>query len=207
MQATMPTLLSNAPEFPLPLNPPRKRWTREQCAALEASGLFERERLELIDGELISKMGKNRPHVNAFTLMHLWLLDAFGKQFVNAEAPIDVSPGDNPSNEPEPDLIVLNREFATFVAGNPQPGDIVLVVEIADSPLAFDLTTKAALYARAGIVEYWVLDVAGRRLFSHRNPVSGRYASVTIYNEHEPVAPVASPAAEFRPAQAFLTRP
>ena len=116
----MPTLLTNAPQIPPPPVPPRKRWTREQCAALEASGLFEQERLELVDGELISKMGKNRPHVNAFTWMHLWLLETFGKQFVNAAAPIDVSPGDNVWNEPEPDLIVLKREFATFDS-NPRP--------------------------------------------------------------------------------------
>ncbi len=100
----MPTLLTDAPQVPLPLVPPRKRWTREQCAPLEAAGLFEREKLELVDGELISKMGTKRPHVNAFTWMHPWLLETFGKQFVNAEAPIDVSPGDNASNEPVPDL-------------------------------------------------------------------------------------------------------
>jgi len=200
----VPTLVSNVPEFPLPLIPPRKRWTREQCADLEASGLFEKERLELVDGELISKMGQNRPHVNAFTLMHLWLLEAFGKQFVNAEAPIDVSEADDPTNEPEPDLIVLKRKFTAFASGNPHPRDIDLVVEIADSTLTFDLTTKAALYARAGIVEYWVLDVTGRRLFSHRNPVSGRYSEVAIYNEHEPIVPIAAPAVEFRPAQAFV---
>ncbi len=199
----MPTLLPEAPEHPLPLSPPRKRWTREECAALEPSGLFERERLELIEGDLISKMGKNRPHVNAFTLMHLWLLEAFGKQFVNAEAPIDVSPNDNPLNEPEPDLIVLNRESSDIVSGNPQPRDLSLVVEIADTTLTFDLTIKAALYARAGIVEYWVLDVAARRLFVHRNPASGKYTAVTVYSENEGVAPVAAPTAEFRPAQAF----
>jgi hypothetical protein len=120
----MPALPTGVLESPLPLISPRKQWTREQCAALEASGVFEKERLELIAGELISKIGKNRPHVNAFTLMHLWLLEAFGKQFVNAEAPIDVSPGDNPLNEPEPDLIVLTKAFSNFVVGNPQPEDI-----------------------------------------------------------------------------------
>ena len=92
--------------------------------------------------------------MNAFTLMHLWLLDAFGRSFVNADAPIDVNPGDNPLNEPEPDLIVLNRNFAAFVSANPQPADISLVVEIADSSLNFDLSVKAALYARAGIIDY-----------------------------------------------------
>lgn len=199
----MPTLLTDAPQIPLPPAPPRKRWTREQCAPLEASGLFEREKLELIDGELISKMGKNRPHVNACTWMHLWLLETFGRQFVNAEAPIDVNPTDNVWNEPEPDLIVLKREFATFES-NPQPRDLRLVVEIGDSTLKFDLTVKAALYARAAITEYWVLDVAGQRLFVHRNPVSGAYASVAVYSENEIVAPLADPDAAFRPAQAFL---
>jgi Uma2 family endonuclease len=200
----MPTLLTHAPEPTRPLAPPRKRWTRDQCAPLEASGLFERERLELLDGELITKIGKNRPHVNAFTLMQIWLVRAFGERFVNAEAPIDVSPADNPSNEPEPDLIVLKRDFSTFRSGNPQPEDLSLVVEIADSSLAFDLTTKAALYARASIPEYWVLDVAGRRLIVHREPASGRYTMVEMYSENESVCPLAAPAAVFQPSQALV---
>lgn len=200
----MPTVLTQAPEILPPLFPPRKRWTREDCAPLEASGLFERERLELVDGELFSKMGKNRPHVVVLRLMYLWLLEAFGKQFVDSEAPIDVSPEDNPTNEPEPDVIVLKREFATFVSGNPQPQDLHLVVEISDSTLNFDLKVKAALYARAGIVEYWVLDVPGRRLFCHRDPAAGRYGSVTMYHEHESVSPLAAPNAAFSPAQALV---
>jgi Uma2 family endonuclease len=165
------------------------------------SSLFEKERLELIDGELISKMGKNRPHVNASMLMLFWLAETFGKQFVNAEAPIDVSPGDNPLNEPEPDLIVLNRECITFSA-NPQPRDVQLLVEIADSSLRFDLTMKAALYARAGISEYWVLDVTGRRLFCHRDPSAGTYNSIVVYSEEESVAPLAAPEALLCIAQA-----
>jgi len=76
-------------------------------------------------------------------------------------------------------------------------------VEIADASRNFDLTTKAALYARAGITEYWVLDVPGRRLLVHREPKSGRYASVVVYNEEESVAPLAAPQKQFRVADAF----
>ena len=199
----MPTLLTQAPAIPVSPNPSRKRWTREQCAVLESSGLFNKERLELVDGDLLCKMGKNRPHVNSFMLMLFWLVETFGKQFVNAAAPIDVSPEDNPSNEPEPDLIVLNRECLTFLAANPQPDDIRLLVEISDSSLDYDLTVKARLYARAGVSEYWVVDVTGKRLYCHRNPVAGSYESVTIYNEHESVSPLAAPKSDFRPAQAF----
>ena len=114
----------------------RRRWTREQCAPLESAGLFESERLELIDGELIVKTGKCRPHVNSLMLMLEWLQEVFGKRLVNAEAPIDVSPGDNPLNEPVPDLIVLNREYPSFKSGNPQPHDVRLIVEISDSTLS-----------------------------------------------------------------------
>jgi hypothetical protein len=62
-------LLTVIPNVQLPLIPHRKRWMREQCAPLEAAGVFEREKLELVDGELVSKMGKNRPHVNAAMLI------------------------------------------------------------------------------------------------------------------------------------------
>jgi len=65
----MPVALTIAPDPPAPLIPPRKRWTRAECAALESSGVWDQQTIELIDGELISKMGKNRPHVNALLAM------------------------------------------------------------------------------------------------------------------------------------------
>jgi Uma2 family endonuclease len=199
----MPTVLTEAPVRPIPPDPPRKRWTRAECATLEASGLLDQQKLELVEGELISKMGKNRPHVNTLTLMIGWLMQTFGLLFVNPEAPIDVAPEDNPTNEPEPDIIVLKRELSHFRSANPKPEDLHLVVEIADTSVRFDLTTKAALYARAGITEYWVLDVAGRRLLVHREPKSGSYASVVAYSEEESVAPLAAPQKNFRVADAF----
>ncbi|MGA3039737.1 MAG: Uma2 family endonuclease [Bryobacteraceae bacterium] len=183
-------------------DPPRKRWTRAECATLEASGLLDQESLELVEGELISKMGKKRPHVSSFTRLQVWLMQVFGWSFVNAEAPIDGAPEDNPTNEPVPDLIVLSRDESQFTS-NPRPQDLRLIVEIADSTLGFDLKVKGALYARAGVPEYWVLDVAGRRLLVHRNPQSGRYTDVAAYSEQESVSPLAAPQAQFRVADAF----
>jgi len=71
-------------------------------------------------------------------------------------------------------------------------------VEVADRTLAFDLTTKATLYARAGIVEYRVLDLPGRRLIVHREPRDGRYGSGVAYSEQESVAPLSASDAQFR---------
>jgi len=76
-------------------------------------------------------------------------------------------------------------------------------VEVSDTSLGFDLTKKAVLYARAGIIEYWVIDVTARRLVVHREPAGSRYLSMTAYAEHETVAPLALPSAEFRVADAF----
>jgi Uma2 family endonuclease len=170
----MPIALTAIPGPLVPADPPRKRWTRAECAVLEASGFLVQE----------------------------WLVRIFGWSFVNAAAPIDVAPEDNPTNEPVPDLIVLRQDDSHFTS-NPKPQDLRLVVEIADTSLSFDLNVKAALYARAGVIEYWVLDVAGRRLLVHRNPRSGVYADVAAYSEQESVSPLAAPQAQFRVADAF----
>ena len=199
----MPTAVTEAPYRPVPIEPLRKHWTRSECEALETTGVLDQQNLELVDGELISKRGKNRPHVNALTFVQLWLIRVFGGEFVNSEAPIDVRPEDNPRNEPQPDLIVLKRPSWEFKKANPQPADLHLVVEVSDASLGFDLTKKATLYARAGIVEYWALDVAARRIVVHREPANGSYVSVAIYGEQETVAPLAKPGAEFRVADAF----
>ena len=202
MQAeSMPTILAEAIELHAP---ERKLWTRGEFERLGAASLIDPERFELMDGELILKVSKHRPHVNAFSFLYLWLLRTFGDMAVNGEAPIDVHPSENRVSEPVPDLIVLNRTFDSIPSGNPAPSDLNLVVEISDTSLHFDLTTKAGVYARAGIIEYWVLDIQTRRMIVHRDPVDGTYRSVLVYGENEAIAPLAAPDAEFRPSQAFV---
>lgn len=177
--------------------------TRVECAKLESAGLWDQQHLELVRGELISKMGKKRPHVNALVAVQAWLQRTFGEQFVNPEAPIDVAPEDNPTNEPEPDLVVLTRPSREFQDINPRPADLRLIVEISDSTLGFDLTTKAELYARAGIIEYWVIDVAAHRLIAHRDPCEGLYRSVAAYSEQDTISPLAAPQSPFKVMDAF----
>ncbi|MBV8903497.1 MAG: Uma2 family endonuclease [Acidobacteriia bacterium] len=198
----MPTIVTEAPYRPVPTNPPRKRWTRAECAAFQATGLWDQQRLELVEGELINKMGKNRPHAVVAITVRNWLIAIFGLSYVETDDPIDVAPHDNPTSEPEPDIIVLVRP-ATEFERNPQPVDLRLVVEISDSTVGFDLTTKAGLYARAGITDYWVFDIGARRLLIHRDPHHGKYQSITAYSEHESVAPLAAPESRFRVGDAF----
>ena len=192
----MPVAVEALQEFVIP---PHKRWTREECSVLESSGLLDLERYELIEGELIPKMPKNPPHSRALKLLVQWLEDLFGRDFILPESSIDLRPDDNPTSEPEPDVLVLTIPFLDLAPGaRPRPQELRLVAEISCSTLAFDLTAKARLYARSGIVEYWVLDVKGRRLLVHRDPAGDGYRSVLAYSEHEYVRTLAVPSTEVR---------
>ena len=130
----MPTPLTPEIAPPSP-EPRRKRWTREECLGLEAAGVGDLQRYELIEGDLIDRMGKNSPDVTAVIAITLWLHQVFGAFFVRFEGPIDVSPEDNPTNEPQPDIVVLTREFYNFTSAAPRPADLRLVVEVSDSTL------------------------------------------------------------------------
>ena len=75
---------------------------------------------------------------------------------------------------------------------NPGPSDLLLVVEVAATTQVYDLGAKAALYAKAGIVDYWVLDLVAMRIVVHREPMGERYESIIAYGADEPVAPLAA---------------
>jgi Uma2 family endonuclease len=188
------------PVAPPPLESlPRKTWTVCEIEDLMSKGWYPGDGYELIDGELIDKkMGKNNPHVLAALLMHQWLVGIFGFLRVHKEDPVNV----NERNEPEPDLTVL-RVPDQELGRNPRPEDALLVIEVAASSLRFDLSTKADLYARAGIPDYWVLDIESRRMIVHREPKDGKYTSVTAYSEDESVAPLAAPESALQVATAF----
>jgi Uma2 family endonuclease len=89
-------------------------------------------------------------------------------------------------------VIVLRRSGLSIDA-NPRPSEIVLVVEVSDASLRQDLTAKARLYARAGIPEYWVLDVNNRRLHVLRAPREGTYQERFELTENESVSPKERP--------------
>ncbi len=207
----MPATLVPDIENPIPagapaIYPPRKRWTRDECQSLESTGLWNRDKFELIDGELIAKMSKNRPHSIVLMLVAEWLRGVFGPYHLNLESPVDVAPEDNPSSEPEPDIAVLSKDGNEYPKTFPPAADVRLLVEISDSTLAFDLGPKARLYARAGIADYWVFDIQARRIIVHRDPSKGAYSSVIAYSEGEQVAPLAHPNALVAVSSVFPTR-
>lgn len=184
----MPTALAEPQRKTIePLH--RKRWTRKEVWELAKHVDFSR--YELINGELIDRMAKNAPHIRGVQFVGRCLRRVFGEEAVWQESTIDVRPDDNPTSDPEPDVVVLRGERPD----RPAPEQVLLLVEVADTSLGLDLGEKRDLYARAGIADYWVLDLNQRRAIVHGDPVNGVYQKVEVYAEDESIVPLAAPQA------------
>ena len=122
--------------------------------------------------------------------------ELIGSGRVELEAPLDVRAEDNTYNEPEANLKILRRLSQEY-AFNLQPEDVLLVVEISDSTVQFDLSRKAELYARAATMEYWVLDIPAKRLVVHQEPEQRRHRSIIAYDAQEEITPLVAPEAQF----------
>lgn len=168
-------------------HPNRKRWTRHELRLLIDEGRPEFERYELFDGELIDKSGNDRPHVLVVRSLTILLQQVFGSDFVLSETPINLRPEERSTYRPEPDVLVLEKPYKQFALDDPGPQDILLVVEVADTSLQYDLVNKTRAYARAAIREYWVADLVGHRLIVHRQPFGERYALVQAFDLGEAV--------------------
>jgi len=165
--------------------PKRKVWTRQEVRSLEEMEFFAGQRYELIGGELIDRMGQNPPHASAVGLVSDALSALFGMNHVRVQLPIEVAQEDRRINEPEPDAAVTRKPRKDYVREHPQGSDLVLVVEVADSSLRIDRIAKAGLYARAGVPEYWVLDLRREVVIAHRDPVNGVYPDVREFSESD----------------------
>ncbi len=189
----MPRILTPG-EIPTPPEsaPNRIRWTRRQCEAIREAQILT-GRYELIDGEIISKMGQKPSHAYVVSLLMAWLVRLFGAEFVRIQSTIDLSAVSPEYDEPEPDAVVTVEPAAAYASRHPGPADLRLVVEASDTTARFDRTVKSALYARAGIGEVWVVDIPGRQLFVCRQPTPAGYAEVTVYIPDESAATLALP--------------
>jgi Uma2 family endonuclease len=166
----------------LPVNHSRRgvRFTRDQYRELWEHGFFEGRNVCLLYGEVI-EMSVKEPHVAGVLAVAEVLRAVFGVGYcVREEKPIDV----NTTNDPEPDVVVVPGNARTY-RNAPTAPDVSLalvVVEVADATLFQDTTTKAELYATAGVADYWVLDVENDRLHVFRDPQ--QMAGAVAYRTH-----------------------
>jgi Uma2 family endonuclease len=179
------------------------RWTRHQYGRLIEHGVLdEDDPIELVDGLLLLKEPQASPHRTSVLLVAKALERAFGEGwFVQTQSPIIL----DDRSEPEPDVCVVRGSPRDYVASHPRRP--VLIVEVAQSSLRRARGRKAALYARARITDYWIVNLVDRVLEVHREPARPGparrrwgYASIETLGADTSVSPLAAPEAAVRVA-------
>lgn len=166
-------------------------WTRAQYHEMGDFGWFDQRRVELIDGEIIEMAPIGSEHAVAVVLAQKAVEQVFtGGYHVRSQAPLAFAE----SSEPEPDVAVVRGAIRDYSAAHPTQA--TLIIEVSDATLNFDRTTKARLYARAGIAEYWIVNLRARQLETFRAPQNGKYSETRVLAESESIAPLAAPHSE-----------
>jgi Uma2 family endonuclease len=175
-----------------------RRWTRVEYEKLIDLGIFQPgEPIELIGGELIVAEPQGALHYTAICKTAKALEAAFGGGWVvRMQGPI----GLDEESEPEPDVAVVPGEVEDYRSGHPSRP--ALTVEVAESTLGSDRERKGSLYARAGLPDYWVLNLKDSVLEVYREPAPDpsalfgwRYAPRVVFDSLAHVSPLAAPAA------------
>jgi Uma2 family endonuclease len=175
----MPNRADIAPERIRPL-------LRTEYDRLVESGAFESERLELLDGMLVTMTPQNAAHAHTVQrLAEILVLALRGHAIVRAQSPLALLD----DSEPEPDIAVV--PLGDYSATH--PAEAYLVIEVAESSLRRDRLVKAPIYARAGVAEYWLVDLDGRSVEIYRDPKSAEFASMLRLGEHENLRPARFP--------------
>jgi len=181
---------------PAVASPKTRLWTREEYYKMaEANILAPDERVELIEGEILQMAPQGPSHSTGILTAQEALRTAFGSDF-NVRPQLPLSSG--LASEPEPDIAVVSGSLRDYRTAHPSTA--LLVVEVSDTTLAFDRRGKASLYARAGIQEYWVVNLPEQQVEVHRDPrpnpdmpLGYGYAQITFHKAGDAISPLATP--------------
>ena len=173
-----------------------RRWTRIEYDRLIDAGFFRPgDPVELLGGQMVVAEPQGSRHFATLRATQEALREAFGDRWeIRGRGPIAL----DDESEPEPDLAVVPGTFRDYRAAHPSSPS--LVVEISETSLVLDRAHKGSLYARAGLVDYWIVNLPERRLEVYRDPepdatapFGWRYRSVTVLEPGASVSPLARP--------------
>ena len=179
----------------------RRLFTREEYHRMfEVGILTENDRVELIRGEIVKKMPPGRRH-RAFVdnLNQLLVLRLGGRAIVSVQNPVALSD----DTEPQPDVQLLRRRQPPYKEQEAWADDTLLVIEVADSSLAYDRSTKLGVYAEAGVPEYWVVNCTAESIEVYRRPERDRYLDVRRVEGAETISLQAFPDVTLTLAEIF----
>jgi len=181
----------------------RRRITVEEYEVMYEAGVFKPdERLELINGEILTMAPMNAPHISHVARLSRIFIETLGRRAtVFTQLPIVISE----DSEPEPDISILRWRSDDYFSGKPRAQDVYVLIEVASASLLFDRRIKLPLYARVGIPEVWIVNVQARQLEVYRNPKGEDYAEKRILQPSESVSLLAFPDVEIPLSEVFIT--
>lgn len=172
-----------------------RRWTKEEYYHLGELGFFRGQRVELIEGRLMVMSPQNDPHANGVELINYTLIPLLRPAFrVRVQLPFNMSA----TTEPEPDFLI--QAVAGLQSPHLHPTTADLIVEVSDSSLSYDRKRKGSLYARAGVADYWIVNLVAHQLEVYRDPIPDaaqpfgwKYASRTDLKAPATISPLILP--------------
>ena len=170
----------------------RRRFTVDEYLKMVETGILsEDDRVELLDGEIVKMPPPPGPDHNAPTgiLTRLFVLGVGSRAVVLPGPTLRLSK----RSAPEPDFVLLRPDPRNYRDRYPEPGDVLLLVEISDSSIRRDRQLKLPLYAAAGIREYWIVDVQSETVEAYKDPAGSSFASVWVFRRGESLSPSAFP--------------
>lgn len=164
----------------------RRHFNTTQYYRMAAAGVFtEDDRVELIEGEIIEMNPIGSRHAACVgRLTEILGRSVAGQAIVWVQNPVQVSD----YSEPLPDVTLLKRRADFYAQANPQPADVLLIVEVADSSVEYDHEIKLPLYAESSIVEVWLVNIAKEIIEVYRQPVGSKYQGVDLVKRGESVS-------------------
>ena len=169
-------------------------FTVEAFQRLAESGILrEDQRVELIDGQVVEMSPIGDRHASCVRrLNRLFARKLLDVAVIDVQNPVVLGARD----APQPDLVLL-RPRPDGYPKHPRAADTLLLVEVADTTLPYDRDVKIPVYARTGIPEVWLVDLAGDRICVYREPAAGEYANVRLVSRGDTIAPLRFPAVTF----------
>jgi len=184
-----------------------RHWKRVEYDRLIEGGFFRSgDPIELLGGQLIVAEPQGSGHFAAVRAAEKALRAVFGRGWeVRGQGPLAL----DEESEPEPDLAVVPGSFRDYQTGHPSRP--VLVIEVSESSLALDRDHKGSLYARAGLTDYWMVNLPERVLEVYRDPEADpaaafgwRYRSISVLGRGASVSPLALPGSRIRIADLLI---
>lgn len=173
--------------------PARRRFTADEYHRMAEAGiLHEDDRLELMDGDIIEMAAAGSRHVACVNDLTRWSVTHVGNRaIVSVQNPVRLSSG----REPEPDVVLLRPRPDRYRGSLPTAADVLLLIEVADTTLAYDRDFKLARYAEARIPEVWIfdLDAESERVLVYRSPRDGAYQYAATVERGGTLSPEAFP--------------